>query len=349
MHVSELDTPSVIVDLDLLEQNIGRLQRYLDEHRIANRPHCKTHKIPEIAHMQLRAGAVGITCQKLGEAEVFAQAGIGDILITYNIVGAQKLERLVRLANRIALSVVADSDVTVDGVAQAAEAAGVEITVLVEFDSGQHRCGVMTPKEAFELAHRIADAPSLRFGGLMTYPTNDTTDRFVREAGGLLSLSGIELPCVSGGGTPEMYNAHKHPSVTEHRAGMYVYGDRYTLRSGAMTLEQCSLAVLTTVVSKPTETRAVLDAGSKVFSSDMGDLGGFGLIREYPDAVLARLSEEHGVVDLSSSESRPEIGERVTVIPNHCCPVSNLVDEVYGLRSGEVEVAWPVAARGAVR
>lgn len=346
MHIDQLETPVVVVDLDRLEANIERLQSYLDQHGIANRPHIKTHKIPAIARMQLDAGAIGITCQKLGEAEVMSDAGIEDVFIPYNIIGASKLERLMRLAQRARLSVTADSEFVVRGLSEATRAAGITLPVLVECDTGMQRCGVQTPQAALDLARTIAGSPGLRFGGLMTYPTSAQTDRFVEETRALLERGGLALERVSGGGTACMWQVHTHPHVTEHRAGMYVYGDRAIVESGAMTLDQCAFGVITTVVSRPTADRGVLDGGSKTFSSDLLGMDGYGLILEYPEARIEKLSEEHGHVDFAACDRRPAIGERVTVLPNHCCVVTNLFNEIVGVRDRQVEVIWPVAARG---
>jgi D-serine deaminase-like pyridoxal phosphate-dependent protein len=349
MRVDELETPVPVVDIDRLKANISRLQTYLNEHGIANRPHIKTHKIPEIARMQMDAGAVGITCQKVSEAEVMADAGFSDIFIPYNIVGEKKLTRLMVLAKRVTVSVTADSAVVIRGLSESAQRAGLTMSVLIECDTGLHRCGVQTPQEAAELARLIKQLPNLHFGGLMTYPTSDQTDIFVRETRALIASDGLQIERVSGGGTPAMWQVHEHPEVTEHRAGIYVYGDRLTLRSGAVTLDTCALKVHTTVVSRPTLERGVLDAGSKSLSSDLHGLDGYGYICEYPDAKIYALSEEHGHVDFSACARKPEIGERVTVIPNHCCTVTSLFDEVVGARGDEVEVVWKVAARGTVR
>ena len=346
MHIDQLETPAVVIDLDKLTANIDRLQAYLHEHGIANRPHIKTHKIPEIAHMQVKAGAVGITCQKVSEAEVMAQGGIEDIFIPYNILGPSKLERLTNLAKRATISVTADSVTTVRGYADAAQSAGIELPVLVEFDAGTGRCGVQTPQEAADLAAVIAASPGLRFAGLMTYPNLEAADEFIAEATRLLNAQGLSVNIVSGGGSPVMWEAHTHPDITEHRAGTYVYGDRAMVRSGAMTLEQCAMRVLTTVVSRPTADRGILDGGSKTFTPDTMGFDDYGYILEYPDAILYKFSEEHGFVNFSACESRPVVGERVSVIPNHCCVVSNMFNQVYGVRNDEVEVTWPVAARG---
>src|SRR5215211_1232139 len=173
MHIDELETPVPVVDLDRMEANITRLQAYLDEHKIANRPHIKTHKIPAIAKLQMDAGAIGITCQKVSEAEVMADAGFSDIFITYNIIGESKLKRLMALASRLHLSVTADSAVTVRGLSNAAGQAGLALTVLIECDTGLHRCGVQSPQEAAELARLIGSLPHLYFGGLMTFPARE--------------------------------------------------------------------------------------------------------------------------------------------------------------------------------
>lgn len=348
MHIDELETPVPVVDMDRMEANITRLQSYLDEHKIANRPHIKTHKIPAIAKLQMDAGAVGITCQKVSEAEVMANAGFDDILITYNIIGESKLRRLMALAARITVSVTADSAYTVRGLSKAAGEAGLTLTVLIECDTGAHRCGVQSPQEAAELARLIGKLPNLHFGGLMTYPTNEHLDGFVRQTRSLLKEDGLTIERVSGGGTPCMWEAHTHPELTEHRAGIYVYGDRLTLRSGAVTLETSALKIFATVVSRPTSDRGILDAGSKTLSSDLHGLDGHGYICEYPEAMIYSLSEEHGHVDFSACARKPEIGERVSIIPNHCCTVTSLFDEMIGARDHQVEERWQILARGTV-
>jgi D-serine deaminase-like pyridoxal phosphate-dependent protein len=348
VHVDELETPVPVVDLDRLEANIARLQAYLDEHKIENRPHIKTHKIPEIAKMQMEAGAIGITCQKVSEAEVMANAGFKDIFLPYNIIGESKLARLMALAKRITVSVTADSAFVVQGLSNATQQAGLTLTVLVECDTGGGRCGVQSPQEAAELARVISKSPNLHFGGLMTYPTNNNLDDYVNETRELLKKDNISIERVSGGGTPTMWNAHENKEVTEHRAGIYVYGDRLTMRPGAVTLDTCAFKVFSTVVSRPTADRGILDAGSKSLSMDLHGLDGYGYICEYPDAKIYALTEEHGHVDFSACETKPELGERVTIIPNHCCVVSNLFDEVVGARNSQVEVIWKVAARGTV-
>jgi D-serine deaminase-like pyridoxal phosphate-dependent protein len=348
MNPINLETPCVVIDLDKLEHNIHRFQSYLDEHGIANRPHAKTHKIPDIARMQLKAGAVGITCQKTSEAKVMVDAGINDVFITYNILGREKLERLVAMSKRATLSVSADSAVVVQGLSKAAESAEIKLSVLVECDTGLRRCGVQTPSEATELATLISKSPGLRFAGLVVYPSSVRANAFVRETKTHLKLTGLHAECVSGGGTPQMWQAHTFSDITEHRAGMYILGDRYSVKAGAMTLEDCSMTVQTTIVSHPTPDRAIIDAGSKTLSSDLVGLAGYGTVLEYPGAFISELSEEHGHIDVSSCTKKPEIGERVSLLVNHCCPVVNLMDEVVGVRAGLEVLRWKVEARGTV-
>jgi D-serine deaminase-like pyridoxal phosphate-dependent protein len=345
--ISELETPVAIVDLDRMEAAIARLQKYLSEHKIANRPHIKTHRIPEIALMQVKAGAIGITCQKLAEAEIMADAGIADIFLPYNIVGTTKLARLLGLVKRVRMAVTADSETTIRGLSGVMGSAGVSLPVLVEFDTGLGRCGVATPGDARTLARLIAQSPGLKFGGLMTHPHNDNSDPFVAETRGLLKADSIPVETVSYGSTSGMWKAHTRKEVTEYRAGVYVYGDRDSVRHGVLTPDECALRVVMTVVSRPTADRGILDGGSKALSSDLLGLDGHGTIEEYPEARIAGLSEEHGNVDFSKCSKKPAVGDRVTVQPNHGCVVGNLFNQMVVVRNGKVEVTWKVAARGA--
>jgi D-serine deaminase-like pyridoxal phosphate-dependent protein len=350
--VSDLDTPAVTVHLDVMESNIRRVHGHLARHGVANRPHIKTHKIPAIGKLQMQAGAVGITCQKLGEVEVFADAGVADdVLLTFNILGREKTERLMALSKRLRrLAVVLDNEVVARGLSEGAVAHGGEVPFLVECDTGFGRNGVQSPEAAFDLARAAMKLPRLRFDGLMTFPNRDPgTREFFTRALELFKGAGIPVPVVSGGGTPALFSAQALPMLTEHRAGTYIYNDVMTVASGAATWDDCAMRVRATVVSRPTDTRAVIDAGTKVLTSDQYHVKGYGHLMEYPEAIVTGLSEEHGVVDLSGCAARPRIGDVVSVVPNHCCVVSNMVDEVHGVRDGRVEVTWPVAARGAVR
>jgi D-serine deaminase-like pyridoxal phosphate-dependent protein len=350
--VADLDTPAVTVHLDVMDSNLRRVHGHLARHGIANRPHIKTHKIPAIGKLQMQAGAVGITCQKLGEVEVFTDAAVADdVLLTFNVLGREKTERLMALSRRLErLAVVLDNEVVARGLSEAAVLHGGEVPFLVECDTGFGRNGVQSPEAALDLARTAMKLPRLRFEGLMTFPNRDPeTKTFFTRALELFKQAGIPVPVVSGGGTPAIFRAQDVPMLTEHRAGTYIYNDVMTVASGTATWDDCAMRVRATVVSRPTDTRAVIDAGTKVLTSDQYTVKGYGHLMEYPEAVVTNLSEEHGIVDLSGCGERPKIGDVVNVVPNHCCVVSNMVDEVYGVRGGKVEVTWPVAARGTVR
>lgn len=349
MRILDLETPAIIIDRTKVDANLARAQAYADAHGLKLRPHIKTHKLPMFAQLQSELGAVGITCQKVGEAEVMADGGVTDIFIPYNILGEGKLERLAALHQRVNLSVSADSAVTVAGYAGRFTDPAHPLPVLIECDIGAGRCGVQSADEALALARRIEAAPGLRFEGLMTYPPRgalEAVDRWLKDAIAVLAKNGIAVNTVSNGGSPDFYSAATVTSATEHRPGTYIYSDRMQVAFGHGTLEDCALTVLATVVSRPTPDRAVLDTGSKALAADAAPVPGHGHIVEYPDAVITTLNEEHGIVDLSACARKPEIGEKVRIIPNHVCVVSNLFDAV-NLTDGEnVLETVPVAARG---
>jgi D-serine deaminase-like pyridoxal phosphate-dependent protein len=346
------DTPVLTVDLEAVERNIARLQTYCDERGFAFRPHIKTHKLPAIAQMQVDAGATGITCQKIGEAEVMAAAGLSDILISYPIIGEEKALRLARLARTVRIGVVGDSATCALGVSEVLAREEGEVDFLVECDTGLGRTGVQTPGEAAELAELVDSLPALRFAGLMTYPTTSETSEFFRAAREAIRASGIEVETMSGGGTPGALHSHELGEITEIRAGTYIYGDRSCIANGSVPLEDCALRVVATVVSRPTRERAIIDAGSKTLTSDPvagTNESGFGLIVEHPEAEIHTLNEEHGYVDISRCERPPEIGEIITIVPNHACGTTNMHDAVVAYRGGDLVATWPIAARGRVR
>jgi len=347
---AEVGTPAVVVDLDKVEANIARVQRLCDAAGVANRPHIKTHKSPVLARMQLAAGARGITCQKLGEAEVMAEAGLDDILISYNLLGEEKLGRLGRLLARTRVTVAADNPTVIGGLPRAAEIAGRALGVVIECDTGRRRAGVETPGEAVSLARQIRDTPGLELAGFLFYPTETSwpqTQRFFDEARAGVRELGLEPRIVSTGGTPNLANLGQLPGATEHRAGTAIFNDRMMLACGAARLEDCALTVYTTVVSRAAPERGILDAGSKTLTADTGGLDdGFGLILEYPQARIAAFAEEHGFLDLARSNARPRVGEVVRVVPNHVCVVVNMVDRLVAVRGEEIVDVLPVAARG---
>ncbi|MEM8664082.1 MAG: alanine racemase [Pseudomonadota bacterium] len=342
-------TPAVVVDLDVVDANIARTQALCDAAGLKNRPHMKTHKSGVLARAQVAAGAVGVACQKVGEAEAMLDAGVEDILICYNIIGAARSGRLTAILKRAPVKIAADNPVSLAAYAAAAEAAGRPVEVLVECDTGRQRAGVETPAEAVALAKIARDNPHLTFKGLLLYPPPsdwDVTQRFLDETKAGLADLGLEAEIVSSGGTPALSALGALTGVTEHRAGTAIYNDRMMMDCGAARPEDCALEVYTTVVSRAGSGRGILDAGSKTLTTDTGGLSGHGLILEHPSAVIAGFSEEHGHLDLSACNAPPEIGEVVRVIPNHVCVVVNMVNQVIGVRGDRVERVFTVDARG---
>ena len=325
---NDIDTPAFIINEEKVLGNIGHVQDHCDSLGLKFRPHVKTHKSIRLARAQLAAGAVGINCQKIGEAEVMADAGIDDILITFNILGAPKLARLRALADRVTLAVVADNPFVVEGLSAAFANAPNPLRVLVECDTGASRCGVQSPNEAVALAELINDSAGLKFQGLLTYPdAGGQADvlRFMREARNRLSDRGIACNTISSGGSPDIWQAESDNLITEYRAGTYIFNDRSLVERGTCTWQDCAAHVLATVVSKPTPNRAVIDAGSKALSSDLLGLEGYGHLIDHPGAQLVKLSEEHGVLSIPG-DSTLAVGDRVRIIPNHVCVVANLFD-----------------------
>lgn len=348
----EYGTPCAVIDMDRVERNIARIQKACDEAGIANRPHIKTHKNPTIAKMQVAAGAKGITCQKLGEAEIMANAGIDDILISYNLLGEEKMARLGALRARANVTVSVDNLTVIDGLIKVPHLAGRELRVVVECDTGRKRAGVETPAEAIELARELSAWPGLKFAGFLMYPTETgwaEAQRFFDEALAGVRAVGLEPEIVSTGGTPNLKNLGKLKGGTEHRFGTYIYNDRMQVAAGSATWDDCALHIYSTVVSRAAPERGILDAGSKTLTSDTGGLDGHGLILEHPEAKIARFAEEHGFLDLSRSNTRPNVGDVVRIVPNHVCVVVNMMDEVVMVRGEEIIGTLPVAARGKLR
>ncbi|NBZ86874.1 D-TA family PLP-dependent enzyme [Stagnihabitans tardus] len=351
MSIEDIETPAVLVDLTVVEANIHRTQQGFDQLGLGFRPHIKTHKIPYLARQQIQAGAIGIACQKISEAEVFAAEDFDDILLCYNLLSPDKIARARAIAEKTQLSLVADNLEVVAALSEGFRGVDEPLAVLVECDTGAGRCGVQSPQAACDLAVSIALAKGLRFGGLMTYPRADTEDQvesFLSQARDLILKELGACPTISGGGTPSLNHAGRMPCLTEYRAGTYIYNDRSLIARGACLESDCALTVLSTVVSRPTHDRAILDAGSKSLTSDLFGLTGHGLILNYPGAEIVALSEEHAHADFRHCATRPTIGEKLRIIPNHACPVSNLVDQVVFLRGEDVWRPFPVAARGCV-
>lgn len=361
--LSALDTPALLVDLDRLDANLQRMAEIARRGSVALRPHAKSHKLPEIGARQLAAGSVGLTVAKLGEAEVFVEHGATDVLVAYPLWGEAKWRRLCELSARARITVAADSDEAVAGLSGVAAASGVTIPVLVEIDCGFERCGVIGPDRALALARRIADSPGLQFAGIMSFAGQSYDERtpagldsvarhdadVLLQAARVIRAAGIDVPVVSAGGTPTAQRIAQVDGITEIRPGAYALSDRDQVALGWGTLEDCALTVLATVVSRPTSTRAVIDAGTKTLSSDASfQDDGWGAIAGRPELRLARVTEEHGILDVPHECELP-IGTRLRIIPNHCCGTINMHDEVVALRADVVTATWSVAARAKVR
>ncbi len=335
MEAQDLDTPALYVDLDALERNIERMQAQCRQWNVGLRPHTKTHKIPEIAAMQIAAGAVGITVAKIGEAEVLPG---NDVLVAYPILG-EKVPRLRALAASRQVAAAVDS------VEAARDLHGIR--TLVEVDVGVGRAGVQSPEQAV----RVAKACD-RFAGVMYWPSWLDEDGFRAACARLgavldaLRAEGFDAEIVSGGSTPGASKTPLIPQTTEIRPGTYVFFDASSLASGLCTEADCALRVLTTVVSTAVPGQCLVDAGSKTFSSDATH--GVGTFGHFPGRpwTMRKMNEEHGYVE---TRGPVRIGEKVWVVPSHVCPTVNLHDEVWYGRDGRVDGAWKVAARGKVR
>jgi len=360
--VDAIETPAVLVDLDVVERNIAAMAERARRCGVRLRPHAKTHKVVEIARMQVAAGAAGLSVAKATEAEVFADAGFDDLFVAYPVVGADKGRRLLALTDRARIAVGVDSEDGARTLAAVFHAAGRPLDVMLKVDVGFHRVGV-TPERAAEAARRIADLPGLRLRGVFTHAGHaylaespeGVAHVALSEGSSLVETAqrirdaGLEIEDVSVGSTPTARQAMSVEGVTECRPGNYVYHDASQVSLGTCALEDCAMTVLTTVVSVPAPDRAVVDAGSKTLSSDpLRPRGaGFGFVLGRRSRV-ARLSEEHGVIEVVAGETF-RVGERVRILPNHACVVSNLHDRILGMRGGRVETELVVAARGRVR
>jgi len=354
-----MDTPFVQIDLEKLQRNINTMAALAAAQGTKLRPHIKAHKIPEIAQMQVEAGAVGITVAKLGEAEAMFSAGINDILIAYPLIGWEKLERVQNLLRQgCKLTLLVDSSVGALGLEKLAYPGGIDI--MVKVDSGLGRCGLQPGPELVDFVHRLGSCKHLNFRGLLTHAGHAygcenaeavkavglEEGRLMVQAANSIRNTGLPVEEVSIGSTPTARWGGSVPGVTEIRPGNYVFYDATQVALGVTGRENCSLMVKSTVISRPGPNRAIIDAGAKVLALDKGAHGGgsvkgFGLLPS-PDWTLTRLSEEHGVLEGSNL---PEIGNVLDIIPNHACPVVNLVDTVI-LSNGKT---WKVAARGKVR
>jgi D-serine deaminase-like pyridoxal phosphate-dependent protein len=364
-HVDELDTPAILVDLDVLEENVRRMAAFAAARGVALRPHTKSHKTVGIAERQRATGSQGLTVAKLDEAAGYLSAGFDDIFVANEVVGVDKWERLAAMQARGKVAIGVDNAAAADALDDVARAAGVRIPVLIEVDSGLQRAGVQPGDAALVLAQHLAGLRGLDFRGVFThaghaYGAHSPEEVAVigRAEGGLLvetarllRANGVACDVVSVGSTPTALHSGAVDGVTEIRPGNYVFYDRMQVPLGSARAEDCSLTVLARVISRPTLDRAVLDAGSKTFALDRGAHGieavaGFGQDVRY-GLVIQRLSEEHGV--LSVDGQLIGVGDRLRIVPNHACTVANLADVLVGVRGDVAVEALPVMVRGGGR
>lgn len=362
MHIKDLETPALVIDLDVMERNLQRAAQYTTEHGLRLRPHTKTHKIPSLARRQLELGAAGLAVAKVGEAEVMLHAAPPDVLVAYPVIGVSKLKRLMNIARRTRVTVALDSFTAAQQLSDAAHAASLTAGVLAEVDVGFGRVGV-PPPELRVLAERLVQLPNLSFEGIAFFPghilhLNETGRIKLNELGRLiawmldeLARSGIQARIVSGGSTPTLFQSHLLNGLNEIRSGTYIFNDMNTVRCEACSLADCAASVMVTVVSCPDGGRIIVDGGSKTFSSDLpinGSAVSFGHILEAPEAIFYKMNEEHGYINVESSQRRFSVGDRLRIIPNHICPAVNLHEVAFGARSTFVEQSWRVEGRGKI-
>lgn len=359
--VQTVSTPAVIVDLDIAERNIRRMAEEARNAGIRHRPHIKSHKSVYFARKQLEAGSTGITCAKLGEAEVMAEAGIDDILIAFPIIGEDKQERLYQLAQKVKVTTVADSVEGATAVSEVGERLGRRIPLYIEVDGGIGRCGRQPGEDTLQFAQRIQSLPGIEITGLLSYAgqiygeesreeirsTARQEAATLKNTADLLREAGIDVPVVSGGSSLSSKFAGELEGVTEIRAGNYIFHDVGQLSMGMITVDDCALRVITTVVSVPAPGRAIIDAGSKTLTTDtMPFSKGFGYIVEHPDIEIFKLNEEHGFLSYDPASVSLHIGQHLTIIPNHACVLPNLCDEIVGFRGGVPVEKIRIDARG---
>ncbi len=363
MTLEEVDTPALVLDLDAFERNLRRLPERIAGRNVRLRPHAKTHKCPVIALRQIALGAVGVCCQKVSEAEAMVHGGVPDVLVSNEIVGATKLRRLAALARVARIATCVDDLGQIGPLDEAARALDVTLSVLVEVNMGGDRCGVEPGEPALRLAEAVGRTSALRFAGLQAYHGSAQHLRTLAErraaiaqaverAGrtrALLEANGIKCPIVTGAGTGTFALEAASGVYDELQCGSYVFMDadygRNLDEAGQPIHDfEHSLFVWTTVMSRPTDDRAVVDAGLKALSVDSG----MPLLQGYDEAEYVRASDEHGKLVLKRPTNRLRIGDKVKLVPGHCDPTVNLYDWYVGVRDGRVEALWPITARGAL-
>jgi len=353
----ELETPCVVVDLDVAERHVRQMQAVADQAGVKLRPHTKTHKSSYFAHMQVAAGAKGVTVAKTGEAEVLAAAGIDDILIAFPLIGEHKMARLAALQPRVKRLIVSlDSFEVAVGLSSLGEGLSRPIEVYAEVNTGHDRVGRSSGPDAYEFCAGLSQFAGIRLVGVMSHAglaasvgTREAVLRIVEHEIAQLTnlkqmLGRLDLE-ISVGATPSARLVGHQPGVTELRPGTYIFMDRKSMRIGLATEAECAMRVLTTVVSHASPDRAIVDAGSKSLTSEPHQDGGYGHIVGMPGVSVNRLSEEHGWLDVTRS-TQLKVGQRLQIIPNHVCPAVNQFDRVYGIRNGKVEREILIEGRG---
>lgn len=357
MQKQELDTPALLLDLDAFERNLSKMSQFLRKASADLRPHAKTHKCPQIARRQVEAGAKGITCAKLGEAEVMAQFGIDDILIANQVVGRQKIQRLFGLAESIRVMVAIDSVQNARELSNAAVDSGQTLDVVVELNIGHDRCGVQPGADSIALTKKIAEMERLNFRGLMGYEGHvifvpDYSERKrkceralakLTKTKSMLERDGFDVQVVSAGGTGTYDITALYPGITEIQAGSYATMDT-KYRDLGVNFE-CALTLISTVISRPTEERAIIDAGAKAVTYEYGMPEPKGLV----GAHLTALHEEHGILRLERESQNVKVGDKMEFIVSHGCTTVNLHDQLNAVRGDKLEAVWSIAARGKCR
>jgi 3-hydroxy-D-aspartate aldolase len=370
MAVEDVDTPALMIDLDAFEKNLKTMADAVSSagSGVALRAHSKTHKCPIIAMRQMALGAVGVCCQKVSEAQAMVDGGVSDVLVSNQVVGRAKLRRLAALAGQARIGVCADNAANIDDLDAAAHEAGQNLSVLVEINVGANRCGVEPGAPALALARQIDAAPNLTFGGLQAYHGSAqhlreyearraaivATTEMTRETVNLLARDGLECAIVGGAGTGTYQFEAASGVYNELQAGSYIFMDadyRRNLRADGEFIDEFenALFVHATVMSKPGDTHAVVDAGLKAYSVDSG----LPVLRDYPELDIAGASDEHGKIALTpafnDSNKSIEVGDKVFLIPGHVDPTVNLYDWYVCYRGDRVEALWPITARGALQ
>jgi len=357
MRREELDTPALLLDLNALERNISKMSRFIREAPADLRPHVKTHKCPEIARRQIEAGAKGITCAKLGEAEAMTKFGVDDILIANQVVGKQKIKRLISLAESTHIMVAIDSIKNARELSNAAAKGGQILDVVVELNIGLNRCGAHPGADSVALAKKIVEMSGLNIRGLMGYeghvmfiPNHSERKRMCEQAlakltrtKSMLEKESFDVQVVSAGGTGTYDIAAVYPGITEVQAGSYATMDT-KYRDLGVNFE-CALSLISTVISRPTEKRAVIDAGAKAITSEYG----MPEPKEPMGSHLTALHEEHGILRLESDAQKLDVGDKIEFIVSHGCTTVNLHDQLNAMRGDRLEAVWSIAARGKFR